>query len=260
MSTRYTPRPAFTLIELLVVIAVIAVLLGVLLPALAKSRKAARTTVCQSNARQLVTAINAFSTSNKGMLPENRTRVSPTEHVTWRHRFMEQGYIPSPKSWTCPDHPGKPRSELGAPDNDTVCMGDTPASYALNGHLLWRFDTLPTDAKRTDQTIQRPSHTILLAETTAQFPDMRVTNQLVAVDDGNAGYYGYWHAGKGSYAFLDGHAELINMFATGNPDCRWHNGKDLNPDPSFPQTDEELQQHAHPDWQYLLAQVYLGKN
>jgi prepilin-type N-terminal cleavage/methylation domain-containing protein/prepilin-type processing-associated H-X9-DG protein len=253
-------RRAFTLIELLVVIAIIAVILSIALPALARSRSTARTTACLSNSRQLVTAINAFSASNQGRLPENRTRVGASNHTTWRFRFAEEGYFPAGKAWTCPDHPGQPRSELNLPDNDTICTGDIPSSYALNGHVLWREDTLTNTSLRSEAAISRPTHTILVAESTAQFPDIRVTNDLLASDDNNAGYYGYWHAGKGTYAFFDGHAQTINLLDTGNPDCRWHNGKDLTQDPAFPQPPEELAQHAHPDWQYLVAPVYFPGN
>ena len=60
-----------------------------------------------------------------------------------------------------------------------------------------------------------------------------------------------------TYAFQDGHAESIRLLDTGNPDCRWHNGKDLTADPFVTQTKEETQQHDHPDWQYLVPSIYL---
>jgi prepilin-type processing-associated H-X9-DG protein/prepilin-type N-terminal cleavage/methylation domain-containing protein len=61
--------PAFTLVELLVVIAVLAILVGLLLPALAGARGAARTRVSASNLRQIMLAADTYATDHADRLP-----------------------------------------------------------------------------------------------------------------------------------------------------------------------------------------------
>jgi len=57
------------LIELLVVVAIIAMLVAVLLPALARARESARRAVCKSNMRQMAIGIRCYMEDNKGVWP-----------------------------------------------------------------------------------------------------------------------------------------------------------------------------------------------
>ncbi len=91
-KTKHTPRgsqvgiQAFTLIELLVVVAVIAILIGLLLPALGQARNAAHQIASSSLQKQMIAGLFNYGTSNSDWIPgintsgwrfcrENRARV-----------------------------------------------------------------------------------------------------------------------------------------------------------------------------------------
>ena len=92
LEVRHGLLTGFTLIELLVVIAIIALLMAILMPALQRVRKQARTVACQSNLHQWALIWSMYTQDNSGYFP--------TVVLTWRG--LIQDYHKERKITLCP--------------------------------------------------------------------------------------------------------------------------------------------------------------
>ena len=85
---------AFTLIELLVVVAVLALLMGILMPALQKVRRSGWRTFCANNQRQWGIALQLYAADNDGFFPDNTRGVDiswlgPEMATFWKKYLIE---------------------------------------------------------------------------------------------------------------------------------------------------------------------------
>ncbi|HBS29004.1 MAG TPA: hypothetical protein DEB06_06040 [Phycisphaerales bacterium] len=178
-------RAGFTLIELLVVVAVIAILIGILLPALGRARKSANTVKCASNMHQVAVSLVAYTADYNSRYPPNLDGIKDPETgktgMFWYDVNRIGKYMPQfdesnlstsnirnqtlgGGSMVCPDHPLAGRSyAMNYWAASATKYNSGTKSFGSPG----RNPTDPGEAKRGrgfDATSGGASQTILLGE------------------------------------------------------------------------------------------------
>jgi prepilin-type processing-associated H-X9-DG protein len=211
-------------VELLIVIGIIALLIGLLLPALGAAQEQAKRVQCLSNLRQLATAAQNYAALQKGCYPSayyNATNPPLVYAYFWdftlvldqsnNTRSIQPGLLwlgqTNPRIQQCPSFDGRSNTLM-----------DPFTGYNYNTSYIGRDEPQPP-AKVTD--VRRPSTTALFGD--GQWSNgankyMRaprpVTGGLFVAP--TAGTQGFRHRKQTNVAFCDGHAEsLRDRFTAG---------------------------------------------
>ena len=231
-STVKFAAASFTLIELLIVIAIIAILAGMLLPALQKVRRTANSIHCVNQEKQIGQAFFAYDGSYNRFPPSNMANPAPVDKDIWDALLLDGKFLNAPKIFTCIADPIK---RTGGHHGAGCKFNNQARTYTVN---LMFFEDVLTESRpggnndtvsnclgfgRLDRPKKKPSRLALMWEfpgasnrvglrgsCSTNFPypfvSLSAANQATGESYANA-----CHKTSGNILFGDGHVDRINI-------------------------------------------------